>query len=89
MENYNELIKNLETLEDQKKAIEKQIDNIKNIFKKVMDQTETMETENFIIKYTLCEKSTIKIKELEMDHPDIYKNYLNSTLYRRFSYKAI
>ena len=88
-EHYNELLKELETLEKSKKELEKKIDGIKNVFAAAMDQLETLETDQYLVRYTLCEKNTIDGKKLEVEKPDVYKEYLKSTLYRRFTYKAI
>ena len=63
--------------------------DIQDVFKSVLENLETLETDSYIVRYTLCEKNTIKSKELEKDYPELYKQYLQSTLYRRFSYKAI
>lgn len=88
-EHYNELLKDLEKLELEKKELEKKIKSIQDVFKNAMDQLETLETDQYLVRYTLCENNTIKAKELEKDYPEIYRQYLKSTLYRRFSYKAI
>ena len=81
------LLKDLETMENLKKDIEKQIDDIKSQLFPVLENVETIENDLYLIRYTLCERVTLDSKKIEKELPDIYKRYKKATLYRRFSYQ--
>lgn len=85
----NSKIEELKELEELKKDLEKQIENIKKDFSELMDQKEEITTNKYLIRFTLCERNTISASDIKKYSLDIYNKFVKNTYYRRFSYKNI
>ncbi len=77
----------LKELEEQKKAMEKEIDDLKDQIKAEMDrrETEVMTVGDYIVRYKKLVNSRFDGKAFKEEHPRLYKAYLQTSETRRFS----
>lgn len=80
-------IRQIKEFENQKKQIEKNIDEIKNEIKNFMEKNKTSElnVDIFTVHWTETTSKYFDIKALEKDDEEFYRNYLKSRITKRFS----
>ena len=86
---YENRIKKLMALEAEKKALEKEIESVKAAITDSMGPLETVETENFVIRFALISGSRFDTKSFKADYSTLYNEYQVPNNYMRFSYKAV
>lgn len=79
-------IKKIEELEAQKKAIEEQISSLKAEVQEQMQDTETMETTHYTIRWTKVTSERFDSKSFKSKHAELFSEYVKSIESRRFSY---
>lgn len=79
-------IKKIEELEAQKKAIEEQISSLKAEVQEQMQDTETMETAHYTIRWTKVTSERFDSKSFKSKHAELFSEYVKSIESRRFSY---
>ncbi len=79
-------IKKIEELEAQKKAIEEQISSLKAEVQEQMQDTETMETAHYTIRWTKVTSERFDSKSFKSKHAELFSEYVKSVESRRFSY---
>lgn len=82
------LIEKLETIETQKKELEKQADAIKDAIKKDLGKQETKETGRYVVRYTTYTTDRFDTKSFKEKHPRLFQAFITVTSARRFSYVA-
>lgn len=77
----------LKDLEDQKKALDSQIEALKSDIKSEMEQREAEEITagDCIIRWTQVASNRFNSKQFQAEHPRLYKKFLTETQSRRFS----
>jgi predicted phage-related endonuclease len=80
-------INKLKELEQQKKAIENEMDSLKAEIKADMEHkgVEEIRTDNFIVRFTRVITNRFDGKRFEQDHKKLYEQYIKQTESRRFS----
>lgn len=81
----NTRLKKLIELEAQKKALERQIEDIKSSIQSEMGQNEELETPKYLVRYTFVVSKRFDSKTFQKDHPKMYDQYRTESSYRRFS----
>lgn len=81
-------VKKLEELEAQAAEIGKQIDSLRRDIQNEIGDRETVETGRYIIRWTYSFPERFDSRRFRGEHGDIYKQYLTSSISRRFSYAA-
>jgi predicted phage-related endonuclease len=73
-------------LQAQIKALEEEADTLKAVMVKEMDtrQVDSLDAEEFVIKYNIIESSRFDSTKLKTEEPDIYTRYLKRTTSLRF-----
>lgn len=71
----------LNELENEKSRIEQEV-------KVYLGEAEAAENEHYRVSWKNTESSKLDAQKLKEDHPDIYKKYCRSSVYRRFLVKA-
>ena len=79
-------IKKIEELEAQKKAIEEQISSLKAEVQEQMQDTETMETAHYTIRWSKVTSERFDSKSFKSKHAELFSEYVKSVESRRFSY---
>lgn len=79
-------IKKIEELEARKKAIEEQISSLKAEVQEQMQDTETMETAHYTIRWTKVASERFDSKSFKSKHAELFSEYVKSVESRRFSY---
>lgn len=79
-------IKKIEELEAQKKAIEEQISSLKAEVQEQMQDSETMETAHYTIRWTKVTSERFDSKSFKSKHAELFSEYVKSIESRRFSY---
>lgn len=86
MKQIENRIKKIEELEAQKKAIEEQISSLKAEVQEQMQDTETMETAHYTIRWTKVTSERFDSKSFKSKHAELFSEYVKSVESRRFSY---
>ena len=81
-------LKKLENLKAAEKELKSQIETIENELKKELENVETIETKNYILRYTLFESSRFDTANFKKTHIDLYNEFLKISLSRRFSFSS-
>lgn len=84
---FSAKIRQIKELENQKKQIEKNIDEIKNEIKNFMEKNKTSElnADIFTVHWTETTSKYFDSKSLEKDDEELYAKYLKSKTAKRFS----
>lgn len=86
MKQIENRIKKIEELEAQKKAIEEQISSLKAEVQEQMQDTETMETAHYTIRWTKVTSERFDSKSFKSKHAELFSEYVKNVESRRFSY---
>lgn len=78
-------IKELKTLEEQIKALQRKADAIKDEMKAEMGNEEHMEVGGFTVNYTIVISTTLDSKKLKAEMPSLWEQYKREGITRRFS----
>lgn len=80
-------IKKLKALEEQKKALEAQIEGLQEEIKKDMESrgTEEMQVGIFIIRFTSVLSNRFDTKSFKEKYSELYKEYTKQVASRRFT----
>ncbi len=81
-------VKKLADLEEQKKALEEQISSLKAEIQDEMKETETLETANYIIRWTSVTSERFDSKSFKNEHAELFSKFVKQTESRRFSFVA-
>lgn len=84
----NQKMKQLEKLEAEKKALEKEIEKLKESVQKEMGEETELTTGSWIIRWTVVVQNRLDSKALRADMPELYNKYCRESESRRFSYSA-
>lgn len=84
---YENRIKKLMELESEKAELENQIAELKEAITGSM-KSDTVITDNFIIKYQLIAGKRFDSKSFRQDHEKLYNSYQVPNNYMRFTYKS-
>ena len=76
-------------LDEQKKALEAEIEKLKAEMQAEMGESETIETDNFLIRWTHTVTNRFDSKAFQKDHAKLYTAYCKPQAGRRFSYAAV
>lgn len=79
---------NLIKLEEERRAIDDQIEKIKDAIKEEMGDREEVETGKYIIKWTMFIRNQFDSKRFKADHEKLFNQYSKPVESRRFSYKG-
>ena len=77
-------IKNLQSLEQMRDDLDKQIEKLKDEIKAAMNDTEIMTVGEFVVHWPHVTTDRLGTKAIKADLPDIYKKYTVPALSRRF-----
>lgn len=80
-----EQIKELNTLNEQIKALQRKADAIKDEIKAEMGNEEHVEVGGFTVNYTIVIKTTLDSKKLKAEMPSLWEQYKKEGIERRFS----
>ena len=80
-----EQIRELKTLEEQIKALQRKADVIKDEIKAEMGNEEHVEVEGFKVNYTIVISTTLDSTKLKKELPDLWNKYSKEGITRRFS----
>ena len=80
-----EKIRELKTLEEQIKALQRKADTIKDEMKAEMGNEEHMEVGGFTVNYTIVISTTLDSKKLKAEMPSLWEQYKKEGITRRFS----
>lgn len=80
-----EKIRELKTLEEQIKALQRKADTIKDEMKAEMGNEEHMEVGGFTVNYTIVISTTLDSKKLKAEMPSLWEQYKREGITRRFS----
>ena len=80
-----EQIRELKTLEEQIKALQKKADIIKDEIKEEMGNDEHREVGGFTVNYTIVISTTLDSKKLKKEMPSLSNEYSKEGITRRFS----
>jgi len=83
-------MKKLEELEAQIKALEKQLESVKDEVKADLEEKNEDEynTGSYVIRYKLVSQKRLDSTSLKSDLPDVYAKYSKESSYKKFTYKA-
>lgn len=85
----NNRIKKLIELEAQKKALEKQIEAVKDEIKSDMGDNAECSTDKYTIRNTPVDSERFDSKTFKAEHGDMYRLYVKVTHSTRFSFKEV
>lgn len=85
---YDNRLKKLAELEEQKKALDEQIKALQDEIKQDMGDTEEINTGKWIIRFTRVVSSRFDSTSFKKEHAKLYKDFCKATESRRFSYKT-
>lgn len=80
-----EQIRELNTLNEQIKALQRKADAIKDEIKAEMGNEEHVEVGGFTVNYTIVIKTTLDSKKLKAEMPSLWEQYKKEGIERRFS----
>lgn len=80
-----EQIRELNTLNEQIKALQRKADTIKDEMKAEMGNEEHVEVGGFTVNYTIVIKTTLDSKKLKAEMPSLWEQYKKEGIERRFS----
>lgn len=80
-----EQIRELNTLNEQIKALQRKADAIKDEMKAEMGNEEHVEVGGFTVNYTIVIKTTLDSKKLKAEMPSLWEQYKKEGIERRFS----
>ena len=80
-----EQIRELKTLEEQIKALQRKADAIKDEIKTEMGNEEHVEVGGFTVNYTIVISTTLDSKKLKKEMPSLWDEYSKEGITRRFS----
>ncbi len=80
-----EKIRELKTLEEQIKALQRKADAIKDEIKTEMGNEEHVEVGGFTVNYTIVISTTLDSKKLKAEMPSLWEQYKKEGITRRFS----
>ena len=80
-----EKIRELKTLEEQIKALQRKTDALKDEMKAEMGNEEHMEVGGFTVNYTIVISTTLDSKKLKAEMPSLWEQYSREGITRRFS----
>lgn len=80
-----EQIRELKTLEEQIKALQRKADAIKDEIKAEMGNEEHVEVGGFTVNYTIVISTTLDSKKLKAEMPSLWEQYKKEGITRRFS----
>lgn len=80
-----EKIRELKTLEEQIKALQRKADALKDEMKAEMGNEEHMEVGGFTVNYTIVINTTLDSKKLKAEMPSLWEQYSREGITRRFS----
>jgi len=81
-------LKKLEQLEEQKKALEAEIESLKEEIKNEMQESELLETKGYIIRFTNVLSERFDSKRFKAEFTELYSRYTKPVASRRFSFVA-
>lgn len=82
----NNRMKKIEELEAQKKALEEQISFLKAEVQESMEDAETLETTQYIIRWTKVSSERFDSKAFKSKHAELFQEYVKSVESRRFTF---
>lgn len=80
-----EQIRELNTLNEQIKALQRKADAIKDEIKEELGNTEHLEIGGFTVNYPIVIKTTLDSKRLKVELPSLWEKYKKEGIERRFS----
>ena len=80
-----EQIRELKTLEEQIKALQRKADAIKDEIKAEMRNEEHVEVGGFTVNYTIVISTTLDSNKLKAEMPSLWEQYKKEGITRRFS----
>ena len=80
-----EQIRELNTLNEQIKALQRKADAIKDEIKAEMGNEEHVEVGGFTVNYTIVISTTLDSKKLKAEMPSLWEQYKKEGITRRFS----
>jgi predicted phage-related endonuclease len=80
-----EQIRELKTLEEQIKALQRKADANKDEIKAEMGNEEHVEVGGFTVNYTIVISTTLDSKKLKAEMPSLWEQYKREGITRRFS----
>jgi putative phage-type endonuclease len=88
-ESRNELIEKLSELKEEEKAVCLKIDEIENILKNDLKESESASTSQFVVNWKNQLSVRLDTNEIKKSAPDIFEKYAKKSSYRRFSISKI
>lgn len=85
---YDNRLKKLAELEEQKKALEEQIKALQDEIKQDMGDLEEVNTGKWIIRFTKVFSNRFDSAAFKKEHAKLYKDFCKASESRRFSYKT-
>lgn len=85
---YDNRLKKLAELEEQKKALEEQIKAIQEELKADMGDLEEIDTGKWIVRFTRVISKRFDSTAFKKEHSKLYRDFCRETESRRFSYKT-
>lgn len=82
-------LRKLATLEAEKKRIDAEIKALKEEVIEGIFEMPEHHTTNFVIKYTVFDRTTVDSKRLKADFPEVYAEYSKTSKQSRFTYKEV
>lgn len=85
---YDNRLRKLQDLEEQKKALEVQIRTLQDEIKRDMGDLEEVNTGKWIVRFTKVMSNRFDSAAFKKAHSRLYNEFCRSAESRRFSYKA-
>lgn len=76
-------------IKEQIEALNTELDGIKDIFKKNLDDNGKLVLGDYKAILVNCSRSNFDKKKFDKDYPGIYDNYINKTSYTRFNVEKV
>lgn len=77
----------LMTLKERQKHLKGEIDALENSIKEEMGECENAESEGYIVTWKSYSADRFDSKRFKAEHPDLYADYINTSVSRRFNVK--
>ena len=74
-------------LKERQKHLKGKIDALENSIKEEMGECENAESEGYIVTWKSYSTDRFDSKRFKAEHPEMYKDYVNTTVSRRFNVK--
>lgn len=74
-------------LKERQKHLKGEIDALENAIKEEMGECENAESEGYIVTWKSYSTDRFDSKRFKAEHPEMYKDYVNTTVSRRFNVK--